>query len=202
MVGTQFLNIFSSAYKATPLNFDQSLTTTEFLGALEAKINELVEFVNGLSDTSKEYTDAQITILSNSITSLQNTMIVLNNATKKDCNDYSDDIKTSLLATIKTNVDTINATIADMKVKDTSLQAEIQDIYDTLSTAGVSILVINPVTGMTTTVQNALNSIYNQTRETVTWGEIEAKNLTWGEIEALNKTWGDMEYNARTILNI
>lgn len=46
-----------------PLEFSQSLTTTKWLGGIESKLNDLIDFMNGLEINSQVYTDEQVQII-------------------------------------------------------------------------------------------------------------------------------------------
>lgn len=58
-----------------PLEFSQSMTTTKWLLAIQAKVNTIVELVNGTGTVNNAYTDAKFDILNAEYNSL---MVLLN----------------------------------------------------------------------------------------------------------------------------
>jgi hypothetical protein len=57
-----------------PLEFSQEMTTTKILAAIQAKVNEIIDFRNNAVSDANNYTDEQIKILNDVLTVLQNNL--------------------------------------------------------------------------------------------------------------------------------
>lgn len=181
------------------LEFERGVTNTQFMGAVQAKVNELIKIVNGFDENSKNYVDEQIIAVKNIITSKIDEITILINACEKNCNKYTDEQIGILKNLIIERIVSIENLIATIQSDILSINGKIDKLQDVVISGGV--MVFNPTSGTYTSVQDAINSIYNSIRVTMTWKEITALELTWQEVEELNKTWFDVEYDIKNVFS-
>lgn len=180
------------------LEFERGVTNTEWLLSIQSRVNEMIDFVNGLDETSQNYTDECINGLKELINIKVEEITLLITLTEQHSREYTnteiDKLKTILterIASIENLITLIQNNINGINIK-------INDINNAIK--GGSIKVLNPVTGVYSSVQEALNSIYNNIRVTVTWDDINTLNLSWLQIEQLNRTWFEFEYKIKEFL--
>lgn len=151
-------------YKVLPLVYDDSLSYYEVLCKVSAKLNEVIDFVNKFQDSINDYTDQQIAILDEKLT--QQIQLVEHNLTVKieqTNENLATEIKrleieiaskvNELYSTLLNNQEALYKYI-DGKIAD--LIAKIPDL--------MGIEVMNPVRGYITSLQQALNDLYDNSR--------------------------------------
>ena len=110
-----------------PLDFTNSLTTTEFLLALQNKVNELVDSWNSSFEKIKEYTQEEqnriIEIVTNSIDTIQEELTNLINTEKAETEEKIETTKTEL-------TETINNVRTDLLAKITNLETILNLVSD------------------------------------------------------------------------
>ena len=55
-----------------PFEFSQEMTIAKILAGIQEKVNTVVDIINNADNTSKQYTDEQISLVKKSIASIQN----------------------------------------------------------------------------------------------------------------------------------
>lgn len=173
-----------------PLEFSQSLTTSEWLCAMQAKINEVVKAVNNIENEAEKYTDEQIEQLKAYIEELNKTLSGVIGACKIECFEHSDLNKQYAINEMTNKLEEVrNELILKIEGDDSIIIEDVQKKYEYLLSIirKYSLQIVNPTTGQYSTVQEALNDIYNMLRnEAMTVEEFEAVGLTCEEYDALD----------------
>lgn len=58
-----------------PLDFSQQISTSKWLGAIEAKVNSVIDIVNNMENDNNTYTDEQINIIQKEIDELNRMLL-------------------------------------------------------------------------------------------------------------------------------
>ena len=58
-----------------PLDFSQQISTTKWLGAIEAKVNSVIDIVNNMENDNNTYTDEQIAKIQKEIDELNRMLL-------------------------------------------------------------------------------------------------------------------------------
>lgn len=183
-----------------PLEFSQSLTTTEMLCHMEKTLNQIIEFVNNIKITANEYTDKQITLIKDLIEIKVNALENLINVAELNSKNYTDNQLEILTTMFNKEVENINALMITIDSTLNDMGIEIKNIREIVNKGKV--VVINPTTGQHGSLQDALNALYNSIRVTLTWEEVDAIGLTWEEVENLTAIWSSIEYDVTNALGI
>lgn len=164
------INIYSE-----PLVFDDSETYLEQITKVYKKLNDTIALFNQIQLNDTEYTDSKFTELQNELHELINKTKALaqekNNELEKILRGYNDETNGTLENRVNIKIDKQdNDIIIDTDKKYNELKFLIEK-----NNQGV----INPCTGVLTTVQNAINSIYDMLRSNaLTCSELDAILLT------------------------
>lgn len=172
--------------KVLPLVFDDALSYYEVLCSVKQKLNELISVLNEYQDSLKDYVDqqdaanlaqmqAQFDALENTVNQrLDSVLDEMNTAMtqfRTEITNQIDENQTWVENKIREMELEISQTIAEVysRLNDTLTSAKaytdfrIQEILDNLSTI-TNVYVMNPVTGQVTTIQDAINDMYNALR--------------------------------------
>lgn len=183
-----------------PLEFSQSLTTSEWLLAIQSKVNEAVEYVNSIEGVANSYTDEQIKIIDSRIVAEVETLRLLIAGAKMECNKYTDEECRKIVEIVDNHVENLRNLLSEREHIDEQQNTRIERMEDILKSGSQS--VICPTCGTTTSIQEALYHIYNAIRVTVTWEDIEELGYTWSEIEELRATWFEIEFQISGVFGI
>lgn len=164
-----------------PLVYDKSISLLEKVHYITARINQLIDYVNELETNANDYTDEKIAGLKaellSRIQTIQYQIDQINYRIDNIGNDW--DIK------LKRQFDTL---IDILSLSQNKQNIEFKYLLDDLRRELISMLefgfpVIDPTTGKTTTVQVALDNMYNVLRAkfSITVGEYRPLNLTVSE---------------------
>ena len=164
------INIYSE-----PLVFDDSETYLEQITKVYKKLNDTIALFNQIQLNDTEYTDSKFTELQNELHELINKTKALaqqkNNELEKILRAYNDETNGTLENRLNIKIDR----------QDNDINIDVDKKYNELkfliekNNQGV----INPCTGVLTTVQNAINSIYDMLRSNaLTCSELDAILLT------------------------
>lgn len=164
------INIYSE-----PLVFDDSETYLEQISKVYKKLNDTISLFNQIQLNDTEYTDSKFTELQNELHELINKTKALaqekNNELEKILRGYNDETNGTLENRVNIKIDK----------QDNDININVDKKYNELkfliekNNQGV----INPCTGVLTTVQNAINSIYDMLRSNaLTCKELDAILLT------------------------
>lgn len=175
-----------------PLEFSQSLTTTEWLGAMQSKINQIIDLLNQHDSNAEKYTNEQIAIIKNYIDDINRELTSAVATGKLDCINHSDKNKEYAINEMsKTLADCKSELIAKIEGDDNVIIADVNKKYEYLLSIirKYSIEIVNPTTGQYSTIQDTLNDIYNMLRnDAMKIEEFEALEFTAEEFDALNIT--------------
>ena len=153
-----------------PLEFTQGITTTEWLGAMQAKVNELVNAVNSieLDVTNKCYKKIE-DVKSDLLTSLNNTnkelteitkrVVVLEN-NKEDIATISNYIKNVLKPQLEKSVSDINTKVNDLNIELNKTNLNVENKYNTIMGLIDSQSVISPFDGCRKNLQGVINDFF------------------------------------------
>lgn len=179
------------------LEFEKGVTWTEFLGGVQAKVNELIKIISNFDSETKEYVDSNIMEVKNLLELRASELQELVAMCERHSKSYTDEQIEIIKTLINERINSINDLISIIQNDIVSINLKIDKLNDVVISGGV--MVFNPTTGTYTSVQDAINSIYNSMRVTMTWEEINALALTWQEVEELQKTWFEIEYDIKNV---
>lgn len=172
--------------KVLPLVFDDALSYYEVLCSVKQKLNELISVLNEYQDSLKDYVDqqdaanlakmqAQFDALQNNVNSrLDSVLDEMNTAMaqfRTEITNQIDENQAWVEQKIREMELEISQTVAEVysRLNDTLTAAKaytdfrIQGILDNLHTI-TNVYVLNPVTGQVTTIQAAIDDMYNALR--------------------------------------
>lgn len=187
-------------YPVIPTVYADALSYLEDVGKLGEAVQDALDYLYDIADTVAEqtnaYTDQQIAQLK---ALLQGQ---INDVDKKYEKLYNDIVESQLQLTIKVN-ELYSAWVEYQQNIDGRFQAEavkLKQYVDSLVLNRV-IYVINPVTGLMSTVQVALDDIWRECNNgALTAGEYDRMMLTAGEYDAQGITALEYDTRARWIL--
>lgn len=164
------INIYSE-----PLVFDDSETYLEQITKVYKKLNDTIALFNQIQLNDTEYTDSKFTELQNELHELINKTKALaqekNNELEKILRGYNDETNGTLENRVNIKIDKQDN---DIKIDTDKKYNELKFLIEKNNQG-----VINPCTGVLTTVQNAINSIYDMLRSNaLTCSELDAILLT------------------------
>lgn len=190
---------------AYPSPYDESLSYLEYLGKLHTKINELIEMVNVYERDYMSYTDEQIESLQLSLDERFNniiTLIINNDQTAKSLISNQKSIITSeYTSLINSNTNIINSIITnEIALINSKITLEINKVKDYVNSVFIDLRVLNPVTGLMSTLQDTLNSLSEQFRVTaLTALQYDLLELTATQYHNYELTAYEYDYNGITI---
>ena len=187
------INIYSE-----PLVFDDSETYLEQITKVYKKLNDTIALFNQIQLNDTEYTDSKFTELQNELHELINKTKALaqekNNELEKILRGYNDE----------TNGTLENRLILKIDKQDKDINTNVDKKYNELkfliekNNQGV----INPCTGVLTTVQNAINSIYDMLRSNaLKCSELDAILLTATQFDNKKITASQFDINNTILQN-
>lgn len=190
---------------AYPSPYDESLSYLEYLGKLHEKINELITLVNSYEKDYTQYTDSEILKLKNEINLQFNSVFTLIN--QKETNlqglieSQANTLRTEYTNLISSSSNTINARITtELSIVNNRITNEINDVRSYIDNGFINVIVLNPVTGNTGSIQDALNSLSEQFRaNALTCSAYDSLELTSSVYDALELTAYEYDYNGVTI---
>ena len=164
------INIYSE-----PLVFDDSETYLEQITKVYKKLNDTIALFNQIQLNDTEYTDSKFTELQNELHELINKTKALaqekNNELEKILRGYNDETNGTLENRVNIKIDKQDN---EIKIETDKKYNELKFLIEKNNQG-----VINPCTGVLTTVQNAINSIYDMLRSNaLTCSELDALLLT------------------------
>jgi len=183
-----------------PLDFSQSLTTVEWLCAMQNKINAMVDAVNGITTDTNDYTDQQVALI----------MIQLNELEvhlKEFCEIMVGDEHAAMIVitnNLASQINSVSVTLTNLvNVKDQATRAYIdgqitevrQEISDAIP------FVYDPTTGVVTDLQTALNNIFNAfVTNAITAAEFDGLGITAEAFDAKGITAYEFDTNGKDLL--
>ena len=187
------INIYSE-----PLAFDDSETYLEQISKVYKKLNDTISLFNQIQLNDTEYTDSKFLELQNELHELINKTKALaqekNNELEKILRAYNDE----------TNGTTENRLNIKIDKQDNEIKIDTDKKYNELkyliekNNQGV----IDVCTGKLTTVQNALNSIYDMLRSNaLTCSELDAILLTATAFDNKHITASQFDINNKSLQN-
>lgn len=187
-----------------PFQVGAELTTTEWLCAIQSKLNECIDYVSSMNDNANEYTNAEIAKLdAKLIVEIEKVNLLIDEA-KVSYENYTDDEITKLSASLDISLGEINDNLKERIAKENSLENKVADLSKIIHDASMS--VVCPACGINVSVQDALYHIYNSIRVTISWAEFNAKisEKTWSEFDTMvdGVTWTKFEYDMNNVLSL
>lgn len=186
-------------YPVIPTVYDDALSYYEAIGKLAEAVNEALQYLYGLADTitdeTNAYTDQQVALLKSELEKQ------ISGVDSKYEGLYNDIVNANLELTIKVN-QLYSAWNQYQGMIDSKLDAMMQSLKQYIDSLvlGNNIYVINPVSGMMSTVQVALNDIWlNSNYGALTAWEYDSMDLTAAEYDAKGITAWDYDHRARWI---
>lgn len=192
-----------------PLVYDDALSYIEQLGRISKKINEVIDYVDGLElnvlEQANAYTDAKVEGFQIQVDQIVDEFeriveqINIDNAEfKSDVNDTItelerrvDDFNASLIATTNAINRRTDDAIAQNNI---SLLAQMQTYLS-------NILVTNYITGEQISIQEMFDFLCRyHLANAITYGELANKNKTYNELIAYNMTYADLISNGGAII--
>lgn len=193
-----------------PLVYDDSLTVLQKLHRLLAVIGSIIEYLDGIEDDWKSYTDEQIALLKKYVdaelaridSEIANIKIDIERI-ETDLNNKIQNLETELLQKLKEFQESINLQIQEIKnlllLMEARLNNRIDDRFRKLlryiqQNISSKMMLINPWTGFVELLQNSLDDIHKN--DEIIWG------LTSNQIKKMNKTaqwWGNQPLLARDV---
>lgn len=182
-----------------PLEFGNSLTTTEFIGKLVYNINNVIEQVNQLSGNLTKYTDIEITKvkkeIANNIVILKEEIISLIRSTEDKCNSYSDSKNEELEKKLNENIVNTKRVTKEELSNDYNSKIQVLDVRESkhyqellTKTDKSDFLVVNPVDGSINNISTVLSSLYNFMRNAISCEEFDSMELTVSQFDSILDT--------------
>lgn len=141
-----------------PAVYSKALSYLDAIAELQGKINEIVEEINNIDEINKAYVDQQIELLRNYV---NNQIALLNTDINNLADKESKDIQNVYLEISRVYSNLVNL----INVLNTSMRYElINYINERFDQVGKSFEVVNPVNGLRTSIQRALDSLYTNLR--------------------------------------
>lgn len=190
-----------------PFSVGQKLTTTEWLFAIQAKVNEAINYVNsidlkaieyvdGVADNIRKETEESINVIKNNLDFLSNTV----NDNLAKCKNYTDLEVTKVANKLVTTVEIISSHLNTLTRKDLELEKDISDLRNLLTND----MLFCPCCGVLQNVQTCFTHIYDLFRASETWESFEnsINGETWESFEIkVNKyNWKNFDLNMNNLL--
>ena len=183
-----------------PLDFSQSVTTVEWLCAMQNKINTMVNAVNSISTDTNAYTDQKVALI----------MVQLNEMEvylKEFCEVMVGDEHAAMLVVtnnLANQINNVSVTLTNLvNSKDLATRAYIdgqitevrQEISDVIP------FVYDPTTGSVNDLQSVLNNIFNAfVTNAITAAEFDGLGITATAFDALGITAYEFDTNGKDLL--
>ena len=187
------INIYSE-----PLVFDDSETYLEQITKVYKKLNDTIALFNQIQLNDTEYTDSKFTELQNELHELiQKTKALAqekNNELEKILRGYNDETNGTLENRVNIKIDKQDN---EIKIDTDKKYNELKFLIEKNNQG-----VINPCTGVLTTVQVAINSIYDMLRSNaLTCSELDAILLTATAFDNKKITASQFDINNNSLKN-
>ncbi len=185
---------------AIPQSYLESLSYEEQLLWVQKNLNDVIELVNQLKedfdniDLNFDELQHEIDLMSErvylveqNITSLENTK-----ADRTEVNDLLHDLEVELKQLITLNYNVLKEYVDE---QDANLQYQI-DHFDI-----GNITILDPTTGLQSSIQTVVDNIYDQTRtDGISAGEFDALELTASEFDAKEITAFNFDQHSKSLL--
>lgn len=186
-------------YYAEPYTYTTDMTLLDRILLLQEAVKELGEQIDNIEDDlfakSKAYIDEQIAAVQTSI----NAQIKIINDNVADLEQWTQGEVQKLLTEISLTQQLVTQIDASIDKRLDSFRVEILNMIENLL-AGYSITVVSPVTGISGTVQQALDDIYSSINVgALTAQEFDSLALTADEFDKMQIACGDFDSKARWI---
>lgn len=205
----EHFNLFSGLnINPIPLEFSNSLTTTEILGALQAKVNELIKILNEYNDSidnkiegiEGEIESKVFEKYSKDFTEFSE---IINNRLNED-EEKQEQVLKEYLEYARTLVTELRIEVInyDNGVKQ-ELKSYIDEKYSEIEKliGDVPVSVINPTNGRNENIQKVINDIYDALRTgAITAKEFDDLLLTAKQFEDINITAKEFDRDGKSIL--
>lgn len=204
-----------------PLVYDDALSYIETLYQVTSKINEVIENVNDIIDTSldeaKKYTDSkiaeQLEVIKEAVDEVHKTseeavaeVHKVESDLKKNYADFEKVVNARLVFQ-DNKIDTLNTNlIAGLKSANSYTDYAIKNnnvyILDEVAKGFVTLRVVNYFTGDSVTVQEMFDYLAQfHLQNAISYEQLEATEKTYDEIEGYDKSYSDWVLNGYNIIH-
>ena len=200
--------------KILPTVYEDSLSYSEQICKMIAKLNELIEYVNNVElnilDQAKAYTDAKIQESLADINQLiYETKIEFERILaqqKEDYEELEDYVRIRLTAfDNRLNQyahDLESAIIGCNAYTDLAIQQNNEYIFEEIAKGVINLKVLNYFTGEYVTVQEMFDYLAQfHLQNAISYGQLVASELTYNELIALDETYTNWAVNGYNIVN-